>query len=85
MIDGAWSCFFYGKTYMILTYGDSKRGLVRKANEDAISMKVDHLFLLADGMGGDTTADRWRVPWLWKAGDAIFPPFLRRRLFPRRG
>ena len=52
MIDGAWSCFFYGKTYMILTYGDSKRGLVRKANEDAISMKVDHLFLLADGMGG---------------------------------
>lgn len=37
---------------MILTYGDSEKGLVRRANEDAISMKVDGLYLLADGMGG---------------------------------
>lgn len=37
---------------MILTYGVSEKGLVRRANEDAISMKVDSLYLLADGMGG---------------------------------
>lgn len=37
---------------MILTYGVSEKGLVRRANEDAISMKVDGLYLLADGMGG---------------------------------
>lgn len=37
---------------MILTYGDSKIGLVRKLNEDAINLEVPHLFILADGMGG---------------------------------
>lgn len=37
---------------MILTYGDSKIGLVRKLNEDAIDLSVPHLFILADGMGG---------------------------------
>ena len=37
---------------MILTYGDSKIGLVRKLNEDAIDLSVPSLFILADGMGG---------------------------------
>jgi protein phosphatase len=37
---------------MILYYGDSQKGLVRKANEDAINLSVDNLFILADGMGG---------------------------------
>ncbi len=37
---------------MILTYGDSKIGLVRKLNEDAINLTVPQLFILADGMGG---------------------------------
>lgn len=37
---------------MILYYGDSQRGLVRKANEDAINLNIDNLFILADGMGG---------------------------------
>ena len=37
---------------MILTYGESKVGLVRKINEDAISLSVPDVYLLADGMGG---------------------------------
>lgn len=37
---------------MILTYGDSKNGLVRKCNEDAIDLSAPGLFILADGMGG---------------------------------
>ena len=37
---------------MILTYGESKVGLVRKVNEDAISLSVPDVYLLADGMGG---------------------------------
>lgn len=37
---------------MILYYGDSQRGLVRKANEDAINLNIENLFILADGMGG---------------------------------
>lgn len=37
---------------MILTYGESERGLVRKANEDAINLSVENLYILADGMGG---------------------------------
>ena len=37
---------------MILTYGDSKRGLVRKVNEDAIYTGAENLCFLADGMGG---------------------------------
>lgn len=49
---GGMELFLYGKTYMILTYGVSEKGLVRKANEDAIGMKVEGLYLLADGMGG---------------------------------
>ena len=37
---------------MILTYGESEKGLVRKVNEDAINLSVNNLYLLADGMGG---------------------------------
>lgn len=37
---------------MILTYGESERGLVRKVNEDAINLSVENLYILADGMGG---------------------------------
>ncbi len=37
---------------MILTYGDSKTGLVRKSNEDAIGYDIPGLYVLADGMGG---------------------------------
>ncbi len=37
---------------MILTYGDSQTGLVRKSNEDAIGLSVPGLYVLADGMGG---------------------------------
>lgn len=37
---------------MILTYGESDKGLVRKVNEDAINLSVENLYLLADGMGG---------------------------------
>lgn len=37
---------------MILTYGDSKTGLVRKNNEDAINLDIPGLYILADGMGG---------------------------------
>lgn len=37
---------------MIITFGDSQTGLIRKLNEDAISFNDQHLFVLADGMGG---------------------------------
>lgn len=37
---------------MILTYGESEKGLVRKVNEDAVNLGVRNVFLLADGMGG---------------------------------
>lgn len=37
---------------MILAFGDSKKGLVRKINEDSINLNTNHLYLLADGMGG---------------------------------
>ena len=37
---------------MIVTYGDSKIGLVRKLNEDAINLEIPGLLILADGMGG---------------------------------
>lgn len=37
---------------MIITFGDSRTGLIRKLNEDAISFNDKHLFVLADGMGG---------------------------------
>lgn len=37
---------------MILIYGDSQTGLVRKSNEDAIGLSVPGLYVLADGMGG---------------------------------
>ena len=37
---------------MIVTYGDSKIGLVRKLNEDAINLDIPGLLILADGMGG---------------------------------
>lgn len=49
-----WKCAFsvWNGPYMILTYGDSKNGLVRKCNEDAIDLSVPGLFILADGMGG---------------------------------
>lgn len=44
--------FLIWNRLMILTYGDSQIGLVRKLNEDAINLSVPHLFILADGMGG---------------------------------
>lgn len=37
---------------MILTLGDSRTGLVRKVNEDAINLDVENVYILADGMGG---------------------------------
>ena len=37
---------------MILAFGDSKKGLVRKINEDSINLNTNHLYVLADGMGG---------------------------------
>ena len=37
---------------MILTYGNSQTGLVRKCNEDSISLVQPGLYVLADGMGG---------------------------------
>ncbi len=37
---------------MFITYGDSRIGLVRKANEDSISDCIGPFFILADGMGG---------------------------------
>jgi len=37
---------------MIISYGDSRAGLVRKINEDCISQGCSPFFVLADGMGG---------------------------------
>lgn len=37
---------------MFITYGDSRIGLVRKANEDCISDCTGPYFIVADGMGG---------------------------------
>ena len=33
---------------MILTLGDSRTGLVRKVNEDAINLDVENVYILAD-------------------------------------
>ncbi len=37
---------------MITNYGISKTGLIRKNNEDSISIFKNSCYILADGMGG---------------------------------
>lgn len=37
---------------MLISYGTTRKGLVRKLNEDCISTRYAPLFIIADGMGG---------------------------------
>ena len=55
---------------MILTYGESEKGLVRKVNEDAINLSVNNLYLM---MAAKLPAAwQYRVPAVSLAASLLF-------------